>query len=370
MQIDDKRTKAQLFELITQKFKEDPELKDDARFSGMFKRGQKRPAPVNDDLPPFQHRRLNLMPPPTPRPDPLPTPNDSQSLSTPHPSIAGPSRLAIDHYSSDTYNHHTPTYPPYYPISVGNLNITFDHFSALNKFVFDAQNRAKTSACDGHLVPVLCRVEVREAKYKRKIFEEEKGVELHIKDDERTHLIPDDLSPLYSDPALMSHHRLQQKLDTIVRAKERKMVNVVSQIPFNLHNQVLPPEHHSLPRDPSGEFDNYDDGEGYFPRRPHARRGPYHRFTTSASPDPYNNGSRSSSPERQPPTPILNVRLVGYVDRRGRTMRRSGEGAKSPSDGTPTCTASNVDGQSPSPTALVDKFKLHEVGAISMSWGD
>ncbi|KAG6805568.1 hypothetical protein H0H92_014890, partial [Tricholoma furcatifolium] len=115
MQIDDKRTKAQLFELITQKFKEDPELKDDARFSGMFKRGQKRPAPVNDDLPPFQHRRLNLMPPPTPRPDPLPTPNDSQSLSTPHPSIAGPSRLAIDHYSSDTYNHHTPTYPPYYP---------------------------------------------------------------------------------------------------------------------------------------------------------------------------------------------------------------------------------------------------------------
>ncbi|KAG6843037.1 hypothetical protein H0H87_008419, partial [Tephrocybe sp. NHM501043] len=41
MQIDDKRTKAQLFELITQKFEEKPELKNDARFSGMFKRGQK-----------------------------------------------------------------------------------------------------------------------------------------------------------------------------------------------------------------------------------------------------------------------------------------------------------------------------------------
>ncbi|KAG6855183.1 hypothetical protein H0H87_007130, partial [Tephrocybe sp. NHM501043] len=37
MQIDNKQTKAQLFELITQKFEEKPELKNDARFSGMFK---------------------------------------------------------------------------------------------------------------------------------------------------------------------------------------------------------------------------------------------------------------------------------------------------------------------------------------------
>ncbi|KAG6809649.1 hypothetical protein H0H92_015335 [Tricholoma furcatifolium] len=118
MQIDDKRTKAQLFELFTQKFEENPELKNDPRFLGLFKRGQKRPAPLNDDsistTPP--HRRLNLVPPSTPRPDHLHSSNYSQSLPTLHPSTAGPSRLTIDHYSAHTYTHHPPTYPAYYPM--------------------------------------------------------------------------------------------------------------------------------------------------------------------------------------------------------------------------------------------------------------
>ncbi|KAF9002255.1 hypothetical protein BDQ17DRAFT_1425919 [Cyathus striatus] len=47
----------------------------------------------------------------------------------------------------------------------------------------------------------------------------------------------------------VDHQKLQERLGGIVRAKEGKMVNVSSQIPFNLHNQAIPPEvlrgHHS-----------------------------------------------------------------------------------------------------------------------------
>ncbi|KAG5722976.1 hypothetical protein E4T56_gene4655, partial [Termitomyces sp. T112] len=146
-------------------------------------------------------------------------------------------------------------------------------------------------------------------------------------DDETTRLIPDSLEPsMCSDPTLTNYYRIRLKLENIVRAKERKMVNVGSQIPFNLHNQVPAPKvDHSLSR----FFDHLDSaggcGEGiYYGQQPYPPT-PYPHFTIKGSPDPYSDRSRSRSKsmERQPPAPILNVRLVDFVNRRGRTMRRN-----------------------------------------------
>ncbi|KAJ7446657.1 hypothetical protein B0H11DRAFT_376443 [Mycena galericulata] len=47
---------------------------------------------------------------------------------------------------------------------------------------------------------------------------------------------------------IAEHHKeIQERLITIVRAKERKMVNIDSQIPFNLHNRLIT-SNPSLPR--------------------------------------------------------------------------------------------------------------------------
>jgi hypothetical protein len=106
----------------------------------------------------------------------------------------------------------------------------------------------------------------------------------------------------------------------------RKMVNIGSQIPFNLHNQVLPRErNHTISRSNSGSFDYYNQSGGDY-GRPTQHQQPYPRFSTSHSPGRYGDvatQSRSGSREREAkPKPILNIRLVGFVDRRGRSRQR------------------------------------------------
>lgn len=121
------------------------------------------------------------------------------------------------------------------------------------------------------------------------------------------------------------------------------MVNVGSQIPFNLHNRVLPPEvNHTLSRSTSGTMDYFGTMDEYGAEvysQPY-RSTPQPRF--SASPGRYKTlspPSRSSSRERDPDAKtILNVKLVGYVDRRGRTAQRKQPDAAVDleSDSTPT----------------------------------
>ncbi|KAF5369721.1 hypothetical protein D9615_010156 [Tricholomella constricta] len=208
--------------------------------------------------------------------------------------------------------------------------------------------------------------------------------------DETSRLIPGPTT--HSNPAMIDHQRLQQKFGTIVRAKERKMVNVGSRIPFNLHNQLLPPEpNHTLSRSASGTmhyFDATDDyGAGMYYAQPYPPA-PYPRFTTSASPDPYDHtphSSRSGSLERGANNThsILNVRLVGFVDRRGRTPQRKrsdvGFDFDLGTENTPTLSSihhaqaqarAGSGTESPSAIASSDKAKLQGSGAISLSWGD
>ena len=112
------------------------------------------------------------------------------------------------------------------------------------------------------------------------------------------------------------------------------MVNVASQIPFNLHNTVLPParSYGSVSRSTSGSIDQHPRDHNY--QTDYSKHGIGHQrnFYVSA----YNDRSRSASPSSGPShtkyvsqtsTPILNVRLVGYADNmtksRGRTLSRS-----------------------------------------------
>lgn len=130
-----------------------------------------------------------------------------------------------------------------------------------------------------------------------------------------------------------------------------KMVNVASQIPFNLHNQVLPESQQSMSRSASRSIDGqYDrryyanatysefysirDADHQRQRDDYGTLGNiYGRRTTGRSLSPSNLRaaessvfqSRSDIAEQSKPTPILNVRLVGYTDTqyRGRTRQRS-----------------------------------------------
>lgn len=218
----------------------------------------------------------------------------------------------------------------------------------------------------------------------------------------------------------MDQQRIQERLGTIVRAKEgyvahscltrhptkysvtRKMVNVGSKIPFNLHNQTLPPEvNHTISRSASGSLDPYNyPTEDYDQPTHHQHTYPtnsYPRFSISRSPGPYGDvlrSSRSGSRERET-KPILNIRLVGFVDRRGRARDRK-PGQSPGTDAENAATVSDISKSTGSTTTetdqhsipvryfiffmfslpdhftqgILDTFKLQETGAISLSWGD
>lgn len=60
--------------------------------------------------------------------------------------------------------------------------------------------------------------------------------------DEESRLIPAEATeptPVIPNVVVIDHQKLKDRLGTIVRSKEGKMVNVNAQIPFNLHNQAI-----------------------------------------------------------------------------------------------------------------------------------
>ena len=188
----------------------------------------------------------------------------------------------------------------------------------------------------------------------------------------------------------------------------RKMVNVASHIPFNLHNAVLPParSYGSVSRSTSGSLEQHP--------RDHNHQTDYSKYGIGHQPTFYvssfNDRSRSASPSSGPShtkclsrtsAPILNVRLVGgYTDSmtksRGRTLSRStdmhnlthgttrieGEGV--------TTTAANAETSceglvglfcavklfigltfvDPYSKTAASAFKLRDVGSITVNWND
>ena len=188
------------------------------------------------------------------------------------------------------------------------------------------------------------------------------------------------------------------------------MVNVASQIPFNLHNTVIPPSrsYGSVSRSTSGSLDQHPHDHNYQIDYSKHDTGHQQNFYDSA----FNDRSRSASPSSDPivgtsshtkclsrtSTPILNVRLVGYTDDmtkpRGRSLSRStdirnlthgttrieGEGVATTTTNTETCEGlvrllrSQViywtNFHRPYSKAAASAFQLRDVGSITLNWNE
>lgn len=233
-------------------------------------------------------------------------------------------------------------------------------------------------------------------------------------EDERRVLLPPPgtQTPQAQPGPAIDHQKLKERLGTIVRSKEGKMINVGTPLPFNLHNKAL---HARI--DPSGSASSRSGA-----RSPSGSSGGQRRSTADGEPE--RSSSRASSP--QPPSspsivslqpgdasylppeeryngnrPILNVRLVSdgngrarkgrsrgrlgrFGEERGREIKRSNgranpkEDEASPpkfSSSAPSSSASPPTKNKPptfeeSPPNVQKNFKIQDVGAIARSWRD
>lgn len=196
---------------------------------------------------------------------------------------------------------------------------------------------------------------------------------------ESSHLIPaesvESSSVIYSN-VVLRNHQLQERLGLIVRTKEGKMVNVASTIPFNLHNKILSSKRS---RSASGSIDHHPRDHDYQSEYGYSS----HRQPNLYPYDGQVGGSRSASPYAGPtvghsqtldkpmPTPLLNVRLVGYTDdmtkSRGRARERrchsmaGDEGVASAAENAETSCEGLIASSS---------FKLRDVGSMTLNWND
>ncbi|KAJ6531624.1 hypothetical protein DFH09DRAFT_1182956 [Mycena vulgaris] len=213
--------------------------------------------------------------------------------------------------------------------------------------------------------------------------------------DETSRLIPSNLD---STPTVVftNHQRIQERLVTIVRAKERKMVNVYSQIPFNLHNRAITPNP-SISRSVSLSTGHHDHtavvASTFDAREPLT-------VQLRSPPSPLGSGrnashskSRSISLSRnlideEPPSPILNVRLVNTAQsnvpqRVGRPRHRafsSPSSAEFPTvapTGSPIAEATSqsgsvldASGETRAASSAVPPPKIKPLDEICLSWGD
>ncbi|KAJ7681749.1 hypothetical protein B0H17DRAFT_1075561 [Mycena rosella] len=204
--------------------------------------------------------------------------------------------------------------------------------------------------------------------------------------DETTHLIPSNLD---STPTVVftDHQRIQERLGVIVRAKERKMVNVNSQIPFNLHNRVITPNP-SLSRSVSlttGQRDHAAVVPATFDAREPLT------VQLRSPPSPLGSGrntshsksrsmslSRTHPPDEAPPNPILNVRLVNTgqsnpPQRVGRPRHRaygSPASAEYPAFARSTSPVSVASAETRPVSSAVSAPKIKPLDEICLSWGD
>ncbi|KAJ7766763.1 hypothetical protein B0H16DRAFT_1366864 [Mycena metata] len=140
--------------------------------------------------------------------------------------------------------------------------------------------------------------------------------------DETSHLIPSNLDATSPTVVFTDQQSIQERLVTIVRAKERKMVNVNSQIPFNLHNRVItkPSLSRSVSLSTGGQHDHANIVASTFDAREPLTvqlRSPPSPLGSANGRNTSHSQSRSISlsrdPDAIPRQPILNVRLVNNL---------------------------------------------------------
>ena len=163
----------------------------------------------------------------------------------------------------------------------------------------------------------------------------------------------------------------------------RKMVNVSSQIPFNLHNQVIPKaQSHSSSRSGSESFDRYY-GHAYYSysdfhsnqdiERSRKQRSEYDHGlgrVRSVSPSYNVEAGPSARPRSLPPAAeqpsaarLLNIRLVGYDDTRvrGRTRERGAHPTGFPGLRRPANDSENVEGNEVPTTPSAEEHSMARV---------
>lgn len=233
--------------------------------------------------------------------------------------------------------------------------------------------------------------------------------EEHIIPNEESPLIPPDFDgPSYTDGPF--NKKLQERMSTVVRSKEGKMVNLGSQIPFNLHNRRTLLSDRTVSRSASGSLDpphhhhhfdhNISSSNSDLNLRPKQKP----RWMESRSPSPSHphhrhhgeeeeedeleqESSRSSRffmnepvVEQPRPTAPLGVKLVNYtgpmaggVNSRGRARERPGYGLTSTSVSPPARkSGEEVEvGEVGKPiTSKKRLVELEDASSIVMSWGD
>ncbi|KAH6891587.1 hypothetical protein BKA70DRAFT_1119876 [Coprinopsis sp. MPI-PUGE-AT-0042] len=221
--------------------------------------------------------------------------------------------------------------------------------------------------------------------------------EEHVIPTEESPLIPSDLdNPSYTDEPYLNT-KLRERLSTVVRSKEGKMVNLGSTVPFNLHNRTLLSDR-TVSRSASGSLDvshrghfsseQYLDDTGGGRRYGQATAMYSPRYMESRSPSPSHDEESSRSSRFEPvaeqpkPTAPLGVKLVNYTGpttSRGRARERPGhvtQGSKSPpsrqmSGETNEAGLGWEAGVSGKPiTAKKPLVELDDASSIVMSWGD
>ncbi|CAL1706076.1 unnamed protein product [Somion occarium] len=238
--------------------------------------------------------------------------------------------------------------------------------------------------------------------------------------DERTHLIRPTEDVLSTTGPIVDHQKLRERLGTIVRSKEGKMVNVNAMLPFNLHNRALHGQVEAsssrsarslsgqrspaqttvdLPEPPDPSLNSPYSPTGDKDDVPSLQTS---RSTTSLHPGDASYLPPDADPENGYKRPILNARIVrgvggfsvgGRVGRsmtRGRTGRfgddriqpltqrtEDGTSVENPPNnaGTPTLSSpgSGDDENAPGSQIATPKalhFKIADPAKISRSWGD
>ncbi|EAU82580.1 hypothetical protein CC1G_12999 [Coprinopsis cinerea okayama7 len=215
---------------------------------------------------------------------------------------------------------------------------------------------------------------------------------IHEIPDENSLLIPPNFEQNTYTDSFLDNQKIQERLGTIVRAKEGKMVNLGSHIPFNLHNRTLLPSDRTISRSNSGSLDmmgRYQSSseqhlDDVLSRRRYLQSSYGQHHLDSRSPSPAHHDADSSRSSRfrltvteQPrPSPILNVRLVGYnapTTSRGRTRERTGHSNLSTTSPQPPSPTSITEPQQPPPQTIPKKkpvVVLDDASSIVMSWGD
>jgi hypothetical protein len=233
----------------------------------------------------------------------------------------------------------------------------------------------------------------------------------------RSHLIPaiaEPTSASMEEGFVIDHRRLKERMSSIVRSKEGKMVNINARLPFNLHNKKLSATidaSSSGSRSRSSHRPSLNSSPLSPPLRSHEHIQGYvvapldhisHLDSTPGSRENSVHESEVSSTR----TPILNVRLVknlpaGLAARRGRPRRKGGEstsigsGSGIQEESVPAniglpCSDGTVADNTPraedfclraaetvepkpmvsvSPASTVD-FIIQDTGPLTVTWGD